>query len=187
MRVYDPYPDRVQANGREYRLNLAFHRVLRAMDIAEDGGLTAADKLAAQCAWLLAESEPLPETACEQAAVIRAVFELFPRRETESREKHIDFQQDAALIRSGFFRAYGIDLSRSDIHFLQFLELLADLPSDTALMRTIELRQRPIPKATKHNGEYIAALQRAKARVALKYTEEERQALFAESLKGVAL
>jgi hypothetical protein len=90
------------------------------------------------------------------------------------------------MIRSAFFRI-GIDLLKDKIHIIQFLELLADLPSDTALMRTVEIRQRPLPKPTKHNAEQIAALQKAKARVAIKITEEERRELFAQSLKNTTL
>jgi hypothetical protein len=50
-------------------------------------------------------------------------------------------------------------------------------------MRTIDIRQRPIPKPTKHNAEQIAALQKAKARVAIRMSEEERRSSFAEKLK----
>jgi hypothetical protein len=90
------------------------------------------------------------------------------------------------MIRSAFFRI-GVDLTRDRMHILQFLELLADLPSDTALMRTIEIRAKPIPKPTKHNGEQIAKLQQAKARVAIRLSEEERREQFAASLKNATV
>lgn len=184
MNIYDAYPDSVEVGGRVYALDLAFDRVLRVLDIADAPDLTALDKIAAQCAYLLDAREDMPTDPGEQAEIIKAVFDLFPRSEKQSGERYIDFHQDAALIRSGFFRAYRIDLTRERIHFLQFMELLADLPSDTALMRTIEIRQRPLPKPTKHNAEQIAALQKAKARVAIRMSEDERRARFAESLKN---
>lgn len=87
------------------------------------------------------------------------------------------------MIRTAFFRI-GVDLLKEKIHFFQFLELLSDLPSDTALMRTVEIRQKPIPKPTKDNAEQIAALQRAKAKVAIKMSEDERRKRFIESLKN---
>lgn len=184
MNIYDEWPDSVEIDGRRYGLNLAFDRVLRVIDFNDREDLTAADKLTVQCAWLLAEDEALPGDPKEQAAIIKAVFELFPKSEKPSGERYIDFHQDAALIRSGFFRAYGIDLTREHIHFMQFLELLGDLPEDTALMRTVEIRQKPLPAPNKHNAEQIAALQKAKARVAIRMSEEERRARFAESLKN---
>jgi hypothetical protein len=51
-------------------------------------------------------------------------------------------------------------------------------------MRTVEIRQKPIPKPTKDNAEQIAALQRAKAKVAIKISEDERRKRFVESLKN---
>ena len=184
MNVYDPYPDSVEVDGRVYGLNLAYDRVLRAIDLQDDESLTDEDRLFCQCAFLTADNEALPGDPNAQARIIKAVFDMLPKSDKPTTERYIDFHQDAALIRSGFFRAYGIDLTREHIHIMQFLELLADLPSDTALMRTIEIRQRPLPKPNKHNAEQIAALQKAKARVAIKMSEEERKARFAESLKN---
>jgi hypothetical protein len=184
MNIFDRYPDSVEVKGKEYALDLAFDRVLCAIDAADDPGLMATDRLAVQCALVLDDNEDMPDDPGEQAEIIKAVFELFPKPEKQSGERYLDFHQDAAMIRSGFMRAYGIDLTRDTIHFIQFLELLSDLPSDTALMRTIEIRQRPLPKPNKHNAEQIAALQKAKARVAIRMSEDERRARFAESLKN---
>lgn len=183
MNIYDPYPDRVEANGRVYQLDLAYDRVLRCIDVEEEPGLTSADKRVIQCAWLLADENDIPESIQEQTELLKAVFDLLPKGdEKHSGEKSIDFHQDAAMIRSAFFRI-GVDLTRDKIHFLQFCELLSDLPQDTALMRTVEIRQRPYPKPTKENAEQIAALRKAKERVAIRMSDEERRARFMESLK----
>lgn len=186
MNIYDPYPDHVELDGRIVRLNLAYDRVLRAMDIQEREDLLPQDKLMAQCAWLIAEDEPLPKTWQEQAEIVKAVIDLFPKSEKPQSEKYIDFHQDAAMIRSAFFRI-GVDLTRDKIHFFQFLELLADLPEDTALMRTVDIRQRPIPAVNKHNRAQVEALIKAKQRVAIKLSEEERRKRFAESLKSTSI
>ena len=182
MNIYDEYPETVEVDGVTYRLNLAYDRVLRVLDYA-DLDLPPSDRLAVQCAWLLAEDEDLPQSPQTQAKIIKVVFDLLPKPAEKHTERFIDFHQDAALIRSAFFRI-GVDLIHDRIHILQFLELLADLPSDTALMRTVEIRQRPIPAPNKHNAEQIAALQKAKARVAIRMSEEERLSRFAESLKN---
>lgn len=184
MNIYDPYPNSVEANGKRYALDLSFDRVLRVIDMEDAKDLTPSDRVSVQCALLLDLGEHIPDSLTEQAEIIKAAFALFPKAEKQSGEKYIDFHQDAAIIRSGFLRAYGIDLTRDHIHFLQFLELLADLPEDTALMRTVDIRRRPLPKPNKHNAEQIAALQKAKARVAIKMSEDERRSRFAESLKN---
>ena len=184
MNIYDEYPTSVQVDGKTYQLDLSYDNVLRVLDIQDDHILTAVDRIEAQCVLLLARGvRDIPPTLQERQRLLNAVFELFPKSENSTGERYIDFHQDAQMIRTAFFRI-GIDLLKDRIHIFQFLELLADLPSDTALMRTVEIRQKPIPKPTKDNAEYIAQLQKAKARVAIKMSEEERRKRFAESLKN---
>lgn len=180
--IYDRYPDRVNVGGRSYRLDTGYDNFLRAFDVAETKELLPEDRLALQCRLLLHRRERLPKSADTQAEIVRAVFDMLPKKQHIDREKYMDLHQDAPLIRSAF-RRIGIDLTRQRIHFLEFFELLADLPSDTALMRTIDIRRRKIPHQTKYNAEEIRALQEAKARVALQMTDEDRREAFAASLK----
>ena len=185
MNIYDPYPDHVELDGKTYRLNLSYDRVLMAIDAQEDHTLNAADRIAVQVHLLLDRERDCPVDTRAQARLLAAIFDLLPHGDGEEKnaEKYIDFHQDAALIRSAFFRI-GVDLTRDHIHFCQFMELLADLPEDTALMRTVDIRRRPIPKPTKYNADQIAELQKAKARVAIKMSEEERRQRFADSLRN---
>ena len=186
MNVYDDYPTEAEVDGKIYRLNLSYDRVLRALDTQDDKTLTAQDRLEVQCVLLLERGyQDLPPTIEECTKLLRAVFGLLPKPETTG-EKYIDFHQDAQMIRTAFFRI-GVDLLKDKIHILQFLELLSDLPSDTALMRTIEIRQRPVPEITKNNAKQVEALMKAKQKVAIKVSEEERRELFAKSLKNSSL
>ena len=183
MNVYDPYPDSVEVDGRVYRIRTDYDSFLRAVDVQDEKGLTALDKVEVQCRILVRGK--IPADYGTQADIIRAVFGLLPKG-SGKHEKYMDLHQDARMIRSAF-RRIGIDLTKDKIHFLQFFELLADLPSDTALMRAIDIRRRPLPKPTKYNTEEIQALQEAKARVALTMTDEERMERFAESLKNTTI
>lgn len=185
MNIYDPYPDSIFFNDRIVYLNLAFDRVLRALDAQDIQDLLPEDRIELQCELLLADEESVPETTAEQAELLAEIFKLiFSEPEPNApKEKYIDFHQDAGMIRSAFFRI-GVDLTKDHIHFMQFMELLKDLPSDSALMRTIEIRMKPVPRFDGHNQEQIDAILKAKQRVALKITEEERRARFAESLKN---
>ena len=182
MNIYDPYPDTVDVGGRVYRLDLAYDNVLRVIDAQDDGELSDVDRIEYQTRLLLADGERVPRGVEAQARFLAAVFDLFPKGDGAAKDRYIDLHQDAAMIRSGFFRI-GVDLLKTRIHFFQFLELLADLPEDTALMRTVAIRARPLPKPTKHNAEEIAALQKAKARVAIQMSDEERRERFARSLR----
>ena len=187
MNIYDDYPRSVVIDGKTYALNLAYDRVLMMLDIQDDPTMTAWDRLETQCVLILENGyKDLPRTIEGRRALLNAVLDLFPKGDGTAKEKYIDFHQDAQLIRTAFFRI-GVDLLKDKIHIFQFLELLSDLPSDTALMRTVDIRQRPMPKPTKHNAEQIAAIQKAKDKVAIKMSEEERRELFAQSLKNATI
>ena len=183
MKLYETYPEAVELDGRRIELDLDFRNVLRVLDLSS-GDWTERERTELSLCLLLKDPAQMPRTWAQQEKLLTAIFAIFPREEgeTQSTQRYLDFTQDAGKIRSAFYRI-GIDLTKDSLHFFQFLELLADLPADTALMRTIEIRQRPIPKPNKHNGDEIAALTRAKARVAIKMSDEESRARFAASLK----
>ena len=119
MNIYDQYPDSVEVDGRVYYIDLSYDRVLRVIDAQDDAALTDADRIDYQARLLIADGSRVPRGVEEQARFLRAVFELFPKPEHTSTERYIDFHQDAAMIRSGFFRI-GIDLTKQKIHFFQF-------------------------------------------------------------------
>ena len=188
MNIYDPYPETIEFNGKTVRLDLSYDRVLRVIDAQSDGLLLPADRIRYQCETLLRRPKNAPKSTKEQAELLKAIFDLFPKDENpvKQTERYIDLHQDATMIRSAFFRI-GIDLQREKIHFFRFLELMKDLPADTALMRTIEIRMKPVPKPDGHNQEQIAAIMKAKAAVAIKMSEEEQRERFAQSLKNSSL
>lgn len=186
MRLYDTYPEQIELDGKTVRLDLSYSNVLRVLDLQEETALLPEDKLALQCELLLADGEKIPRGFEKQAELLLAVFDLFPKGEEAPKERYIDFKQDAGMIRSAFFRI-GVDLTRDNIHFMQFLELLSDLPSDTALMRAVNIRQQPIPQITEHNKEQVARLLEAKRRYEIKITDEERRARFAGALKNTGI
>lgn len=181
MTVYEPYPDRVTVNGREILLDLSYDRVLMAFDILGMYELTTLDRFETVCRILIRSPEDIPQDLSGMAIVLSEILKLFPSN-AEQADKTIDFHQDAALIRSAFFRI-GIDLTKEKINIFQFLELLGDLPKDTALMRVIDIRTRPIPKVTEENRDQVAELQRLKQKFAIRLSDEERLRNFAKSLR----
>ena len=185
MNIYDQYPDSVEINGEKIPLDLAYDHVLMALDVLVMYEMTLYDRIETACILLLKYPDiHLPKEINGMTALLNAIMALFPK--AEQTEKVIDFHQDAAMIRSAFFRI-GIDLSKDKINFFQFLELLSDLPKDTALMRVIDIRTRPLPMVTNENREQVAELQRMKQRVAIKLSDEERMRNFARSLKKSSL
>ena len=80
MNIYDPYPETIEHNGRTVRLNLAYDRVLRALDVQEMPELLPEDKIELQCDLLLADGERMPATLPERCELLTEIFALFPKR-----------------------------------------------------------------------------------------------------------
>lgn len=113
-----------------------------------------------------------PKNAAE---VFRAVYGLlFETEEKDAGTRITSFDQDAGLIRSAFRQAYGIDLFRERMHWLEFLELAQNLPEGTRYQEVLGIRAREIPPPTKYNQKEREWLIRAKESVAIRLTEEEQ-------------
>ena len=165
-------------NGRRIKLDLDFRNVLRMMEILQADDLTdeAREWLALRC-------------ICKRPrkGMLEAVKNLlFVPGEHKAREKVMDYEQDADLIRAAFQQAYGIDLTTARLHWLRFSYLLAGIPEGTRLSDVISIRSRPIPEPTKYNQKEIQALMEAKASVALKVSEEEQKEKYHRDVMGVA-
>lgn len=88
-------------------------------------------------------------------------------------ERTFDFVHDAKYIYASFMQAYHIDLyeKHNKMHWEQFLALFNGLPSETIMMKVIDVRERPLPKG-KGTEEQARELKRAKQKFALPEKEE---------------
>lgn len=170
MKLQDRLPDSVRIGGRKYKADFDFRNVLRMMDILGNNNLTeeAREWLAVRCIMRKPVKGALD--------VIRKM--LFGADKEEDQEEDdgtrlTSFDQDAALIRAAFWQTYRIDLYTEKLHWLAFLELLRGLPEGTRYMEVVGIRAKPMPAPTKYNMEERQWLQKAKARYAVKQTEEE--------------
>ena len=167
MKLQDRLPDGVTVDGKKYRLNLDFRNVLRMMDVMGSDDLMpqARDYLALKCLTRRPKNveKVLPE--------VRKL--LFGDAPPAGGEKVTSFEQDAGLIRAAFRQVYRIDLFRDKLHWLEFRELLQNLPDGNRYEEIIGIRSRPIPAATKYNQKGREWLIKAKQSCALHLTEAE--------------
>lgn len=181
MKLYDRLPEGIEIGGRRYRLDLDFRNVLRMMEIlARDDLIPPARRwLALKCVM----RRPPRDTEAALEA-LRAM--LFPARPKDSDGKRLtSFDQDADLIRAAFRQAYGIDLYRDRLHWLEFSALLAALPEGSRYSEVLGIRARPMPAATKYNQAEREWLAKAKAACALEMSDDERERAYAEGVKSV--
>lgn len=178
IKLYEGLPQGVTVDGRFYRLNLGFKNVLKMLEILDDENLTmtARDYLALKCVL------NRPRNVNKVLLAVKAL--LFEKR-PQTGEKLTSFEQDAGLIRTAFLQEYKIDLFRENIHWLQFIELLQNLPGGNRYEEILGIRARPIPEATKYNQKEREWLIKAKGQVALQMTEKEREEKYSRDVFNV--
>lgn len=181
--MYDKPIDRIEHNGKTYRLTLSFDRVLSAISALNNKGLFREDALDAAIS-LLVVGRVNPRDA---NGLLDAIFtEITPKQKGKRGQKAVDFIQDAKYIYASFMQAYHIDLHVTKPHWLDFLALFEGLPSETIIKRIMDIRTRKPPKATKHNQESIRELLEAKAAYRLNVSKEERAQGFESGLQSMA-
>lgn len=181
MKLQDRLPNGVTVRGHFYRLHLDFRNVLNMLEtLARDDLMPEArDYLALKCVMRRPRNVP------EILAAVREM--LFPYSGKDGdKQKITDFEQDAALIRAAFLQAYGINLFRDRLHWLEFSSLLSGLPEGSRYSEVLGIRTRPMPKPTKWNAEERQWLAKAKAEHAVRLTDKERAMSLENSLRSVA-
>lgn len=177
MKLHEHLPDSVIVGKKRVKLDLDFRNVLRMMEILsrEDLMPEARDWNALRCIC----KHPKP-------GMMEGVKKLlFANPPTNDGKRVTSFEQDAGLIRAAFRQVYGIDLWRDRLHWFEFSELLQGIPEGNRYAETIGIRVREMPEPTKWNAKERAWLMEAKARVAIKRTDEEIANDYQRDVKNV--
>lgn len=179
MKLQEALPEGVEIGGRFYRLDFDFRNVLRMMEIMQRDDLIpeAREYKALRCLT------KHPRNVHRVMLAVRAL--LFEEKPAEDEKKVTSFEQDAGLIRSAFRQCYGIDLFRDRLHWLEFRELLQNIPDGSRYSEVLGIRTRPMPKATKYNAEERQWLMKAKAQVALHLSDEEQAKKYDKDVANV--
>lgn len=122
--------------------------------------------------------------------IVPAVYQalcsiLFVKAPETGKKRLTSFEQDAGLIRSAFRQVYGIDLFRDKLHWLEFSELLQNLPEGNRYAEVLGIRARPLPAPTKYNAKEREWLMQAKQSVALHLTDKEQAAKYETDVSHV--
>lgn len=181
---FNPLPVSVVWRGKRWPLSPAFDNVLNMYKQTEDGELTPEERLDVMLYYLIDGDCPR-DPGLLQAALTAIIP---PQKRKGSDERAFDYIQDAPYIYAAFRQAYGIDLiaEQGKMHWWKFYALLCGLPQNTRFAEIVQLRQRPLPKPTKHNARERAELLRLKALYRLDVTEAERQHRLYQGLCGMA-
>lgn len=180
MKLQDTLPQGVTVDGRFYRLDFDFRNVLRMMEIMGRDDLMpeAREYLAVKCLT------KRPKNAGKVLEAVRST--LFQNPPKTDAQKVTDFAQDAPLIRAAFRQAYGIDLYRDRLHWIEFSELLNAIPEGSRYSEVVGIRARPLPPPTKWNAEERKWLMKAKADVAIQMSDAEQKKMYEQGVANLA-
>lgn len=117
--------------------------------------------------------------------VLAAVNDLLFDKTPDTGERLTSFEQDAPLIRSAFRQVYGINLHTAKLHWIEFIELLHNLPEGNRYEEVLGIRARPMPAPTKYNQKEREWLLKAKQQFALHLTEKEAKKKYDHDVERV--
>lgn len=186
MRLNERLPRWVRVGRMIYFLKTDFRHVLRMYDILADKRMTERARLYLALCEIVRNP---PKGEEKQIAVYLAARAALTPQKGGGKSDSVrvtDFVQDADMIRAAFRQVYGINLFTAKLHWIEFSELLNNLPSGTRYSEVIEIRAKPLPEATKYNGKERAALIEAKARYAIEKGEEEIRRSYNRGVNNLA-
>ena len=180
MKLQDRLPDGVTVDGKFYKCDFDFRNVLNMIEILDRDDLMPEAK--AYKALLCVQKRP--KNTFKVLEAVKGLLFKAPRKKNGQRAT--DFIQDAGLIRAAFRQAYGIDLYREKLHWIEFTELLNAIPEGSRYSEVVGIRVRPIPAPTKWNQKEREWLMKAKNDVALELSEKERAEQYERDVANVA-
>jgi hypothetical protein len=177
MKLQDRLPKGVTVDGKFYKMDFDFRNVFRMIEILDRDDLlpSAKEYKALRCLCNRPKNEE------KVLGAVKALLFKAPRK--KGGQRVTDFIQDAGLIRAAFRQAYGIDLYRDRLHWIEFTELMNALPEGSRYAEVVGIRARPMPEPTRWNKKEREWLMQAKADVALELSEDE---IAEEYKRGVA-
>ena len=180
MKLQDRLPNGVEVDGRFYKMDFDFRNVLRMIEVLDREDMMPEAR--AYKALLCLQKRP--KNAVKVIEAVKGLLFTAPRK--KGGQMVTDFVQDAGLIRAAFRQAYGIDLYREKLHWIEFTELLNAIPEGSRYSEVVGIRARPMPPATKWNQHEREWLMKAKADVRLEMSEKEQEKRYEQDVGNIA-
>ena len=180
MKLQDRLPDGVEVDGKFYKMDFDFRNVLKMIEVLDRDDLMPEAKAYKALSFV----QKRPKNAVRVLECVKGLLFKAPRK--TGGQKVTDFVQDAGLIRAAFRQAYGIDLYREKLHWIEFTELLNAIPEGNRYSEVVGIRARPMPAATKWNQHEREWLAKAKADYRLEISEKEQAAKYDQDVANIA-
>jgi hypothetical protein len=170
------YPKYAEVAGVKYEINTDYRVALRCFEVIDDATISDEERALAIIYLLFGE---VPTNHLEDFMRIAGDYlRCGEKAEThESAPRDMDFIADEKYITASFMSDYQIDLSRTDMHFWQYIALIQGLTEHSVMSRIREIRNYDLEELKDPKSK--AKMAKAKEAVALpeKFTREEQKAI----------
>lgn len=161
MKLHEPLPDAVTVDGKRYKVDFDFRKILKSFDIMNDETILPESRINAVLRLLVGKR------CRDNPRVVQAIFDTIKGDSKSTGTPVFDFTQDAGEIYAGFRQAYGIDLFTERLTWFEFIELFSCLPENTRMAQIISIRAKKMPAPTRYNQAERANLMKLKNAYAL--------------------
>lgn len=133
------YPEYAEIDGREYKIDTDYKTALKCFEVIEDDEITDTERAIA-IVYLLFDFIPKwnIEVFLKKAILFLQCGEDVEQQ--KSKKKDMDFIQDKKYILASFRSDYHIDLSKENMHFWEYIDLIQGLTEETILSKIRKLR-----------------------------------------------
>lgn len=172
------YPEYVKIGGRKVKINTDFKIALRCIEISRDQDIGDYERALA-IIYLIYGEIPLTENLEEY---LKMAVRFLSCNDNPSKSEYdneceadMDLLYDEQYIYASFLSDYGIDITKTDMHFWKYCNLISGLSDNCALNKIREIRSCDL---NEYSEKYRSRLSALKQRLALPHiqTREEREA-----------
>lgn len=133
------YPEYAEIKGKEYKIDTSWQNALECFKIIQDKSITDEERTLAVI-YKIFDFIPKEDLNLflEKAIIFLSCGET--QQEQKSRKKDMDLIQDQKWIIPSFMSDYHIDLSKEDMHWWRYINLIQGLTPNSVLSNVREIR-----------------------------------------------
>lgn len=170
------YPECAEVNGIQYKINTDYRVALRCFEAIENPDISDEERTLAVI-YLLFGDVPL-EHLEEFLRIAGVYLRCGETQEAQaSNERDMDFLADEKYIIASFMSDYQIDISKVDMHFWQYIQLIQGFTERSVMSRVREIRNYDMSELKDPKSR--SKMAKAKESVALpkRFSKEEQKAI----------
>ena len=170
------YPEYAEVAGIRYKINTDYRVALRCFEVIEDTSIC--DQERAMAVVFLLFGEAPTEHLVDLLRIAGDYLRCGEKAETQAAtNRDMDFTADEKYIAASFMSDYQIDLSRTDMHFWQYIHLIQGFTERSVMSRVREIRNYDLEELKDPKSR--AKMVKAKEAVALpdKFSKAEQEAI----------